>query len=297
LFVKPFKGDYMHAKKIQNVGIVSMLSLALALGVGVASSMSVGAQNQTNVGNDKLDPMHPAISSITSNSIILNIAPNTTREVLIDASTMVLKDGKFAGVSVLEVGDEVQVNPRITLPNGLEGHGASPAAPSQADPAIPDKSGQNGNANGSGQTRGNEGSTSHSTPAATPDLKSGIPPASTGASTKPGEGNTKGATPATLIWVTSGNDRLLGGVVHWAQNGTIVLNIPRVGYSEYVIHTSNATGYQKIASEGMAPEAANAADMKVGTPVVVLGSDGGPGNEGYFTANTILVLPASGKMR
>jgi hypothetical protein len=287
----------MDTKKARNAGIVSVLSLVLVLGAGIASSMSVGAQSQASMGNDKPDPMHPAISSISNNSITLNIAPNSTREVPIDASTVVLKNGVFGGVSVLQVGDEVQVNPKITLPNGLEGHGASPAAPSQADPAIPDKSGQNGNGSGSGQRRGNEGSTVHSTPAATPDLKNNVPPASTNASVKPGEGITKRATPATLIWVTSGNDRLLGGVVHWAQNGTIVLNIPRVGYSEYVIHASNATGYQKIASEGMAPEAANAADMKVGTPVVVLGSDGGPGNEGYFTANTILVLPASGKMR
>jgi hypothetical protein len=298
LFIEPCKGENMDTKKVRNAGIVSVLGLALALGAGFASSMSVGAQSQTNTGNDKPDPMHPAISSISDNSITINIAPNSTREVPIDASTVVLKDGVFAGVSVLQVGDEVQVNPRITLPNGLEGHSASPAAPSQADPAIPDKSGQTGNASGSGQSRGNEGSTVHSTPAATPDLKNSVPPASTNASAKPGEGNTKGATPAaTLIWVTSGNDKLLGGVVHWAQNGTVILNIPRVGYSEYVIHTSDATGYQKIASAGMAVEAANAADMKVGTSVVVLGSDGGPSNEGYFAAKAILVLPASGKMR
>lgn len=305
----------MDAKKVRNAGIVSVLSLALALGAGIASSMSAGAQSQTYVGNDKPDPSHPIVSSITGNSVILAVAPNTSREVRVDASTVVLKDGKFAGVSALEVGDKVQVNPRITLPSGLEGRDGSeghsvssavPAAPSQADPANPDKSGQSSGSNGSsgssGQPAGGEGSTSPTAPTAPLDPnnknKSAPSPSSSGGGQTADNGSVVVApSAATVIWVTSNDDQLLGGVVHWAQDGTAILNIPGVGYSEYVIHTSDATGYQKMASAGTAPEAANASDMKVGTSVVVLGSDGGPDNAGYFTAKAILVLPASGKLR
>lgn len=296
----------MDTKKVRNAGIVSVLSLALALGAGIASSMSVGAQSQPYVGNDKPDPSHPIVSSISGNSVVLNITPDSTREVLIDASTMVLKDGKFAGISSLQVGDRVQVNPRISLPSGLEGSSgasAAQAAPSQADPANPDKSqlgGSNGNAQG--QTDANTGSTSPNAPVAPldPNNKNNTtpPPPSSGGGQTADDGSVIGApSAANLIWVTSNNDQLLGGVVHWAQNGTAILNIPGVGYSEYVIHTSDTTGYQKMASAGTAPEAATAADMKVGTSVVVLGSDGAPDNAGYFTAKAILVLPASGKLR
>lgn len=296
----------MDTKKVRNAGIVSVLSLALALGAGIASSMSVGAQSQPYVGNDKPDPSHPIVSSISGNSVVLNITPDSTREVLIDASTMVLKDGKFAGMSSLQVGDRVQVNPRISLPSGLEGSSgasAAQAAPSKADPANPDKSqlgGSNGNAQG--QTDANTGSTSPNAPVAPldPNNKNNTtpPPPSSGGGQTADDGSVIGApSAANLIWVTSNNDQLLGGVVHWAQNGTAILNIPGVGYSEYVIHTSDTTGYQKMASAGTAPEAATAADMKVGTSVVVLGSDGAPDNAGYFTAKAILVLPASGKLR
>src|SRR6478609_7430413 len=134
LFLVWVKGENMDTKKVRNAGIVSVLSLALALGAGIASSMSVGAQSQPYVGNDKPDPSHPIVSSISGNRVILNITPDATREVLIDASTMVLKDGKFAGISSLQVGDRVQVNPRISLPSGLEGSSgasAAQAAPSQ----------------------------------------------------------------------------------------------------------------------------------------------------------------------
>ena len=296
----------MDAKKVRNAGIVSVLSLALALGAGIASSMSAGAQSQTYVGNDKPDPSHPIISSITGNSVILNITPDATREVRIDASTVVLKDGKFVGISALQVGDKVQVNPRISLPSGLEGSSggpAAPAAPSQANPANPNKPGLGGsNENRPSQPDANTGSTSPRTPAAPldPNNKNKIAPApssSGGGQTADNGSVVVAPSAATVIWVTSNDDQLLGGVVHWAQDGTAILNIPGVGYSEYVIHTSDTTGYQKMASAGTAPEAANASDMKVGTSVVVLGSDGGPDNAGYFTAKAILVLPASGKLR
>jgi len=295
----------MDVKKIRNAGIVSVLGLALALGGGIASSMSAGAQNQPYVGNDKPDPSHPVVSSISGNNLVLNITPDTTREVLVDASTVVVKDGKFAGISALQVGDRVQVNPGITLPNGLEGGSggsAAHAAPSQADPANPDKSQLGGsNENGQGQPDANTGTTSPSAPVAPldPNNKNTTtqPPSSGGGQTAD-DGSIIGApSAANVIWVTSNNDQLLGGVVHWAQNGTAILNIPGVGYSEYVIHTSDATGYQKMTSAGAATEAATAADMKVGTSVVVLGSDGAPDNAGYFTAKAILVLPASGKLR
>jgi len=295
----------MDAKKVRNAGIVSVLSLALALGAGIASSMSVGAQSQPYVGNDKPDPSHPIVSSISGNSVILNITPDATREVTVDASTIVLKDGKFAGISALQAGDRVQVNPRITLPNGLEGSSgpsASQTAPSQADPANPDKSQLGGsNGSGAGQALPGEGSTSNNAPVAPVDpnnKNSGSPPAPSGSGQVGGDGGA-GATPsaADMIWVTSNNEQLLGGVVHWAQNGTAILNIPGVGYSEYVIHTSGTTSYQGLSSPGAAPETANADDMKVGTSVVVLGSDGAPGNGGYFTAKAILILPVSGKLR
>jgi len=296
----------MDTKKVRNAGIVSVLSLALALGAGIASSMSVGAQSQPYVGNDKPDPSHPIVSSISGNSVILNITPDSTREVLIDASTMVLKDGKFAGISSLQVGDWVQVNPRISLPSGLEGSSgasAAQAAPSQADPANPDKSklgGSNGDAQG--QPDANAGATSPNAPVAPLDPNNknttAPPPPSAGGGQTADYGSVVGApSAANMIWVTSNSDQLLGGVVHWAQNGTAILNIPGVGYSEYVIHTSDTTGYQKMASAGTAPEAATATDMNVGTSVVVLGSDGAPDNAGYFTAKAILVLPASGKLR
>ncbi|MEP6775670.1 MAG: hypothetical protein ABJA50_08750 [Chloroflexota bacterium] len=296
----------MDAKKVRNAGMVSVLSLALALGAGIASSVSVGAQSQPYVGNAKPDPSHPIVSSISGNSVVLNITPDATREVLIDASTLVLKDGKFAGVSALQVGDRVQVNPRISLPNGLEGSSggsAAQAAPSQADPANPDKSQLGGsNGSGSGQPDAKTGATSPNAPVAPLDPNNknnnAPPPPSSGGGQTADDGSVVGAPAATnVIWVTSNNDQLLGGVVHWAQDGTAILNIPGVGYSEYVIHTSNSTGYQKMASAGTAPEAATAADMKVGTSVVVLGSDGAPDNAGYFTAKAILVLPASGKLR
>ena len=294
----------MDVKKVRNAGILSVLSLALALGVGIASSMSVGAQSQPYVGNDKPDPSHPIVSSISGNSVTLNITPDSTREVLVDASTIVLKDGKFAGISALQVGDRVQVNPRISLPNGLEGGSggsAAQAAPSQADPANPDKSQLGGsNANGQGQPDANAGATSPNAPTAPldPNNKNNTaPPPSAGGGQTADDGSVVGApSAANMIWVTSNNDQLLGGVVHWAQNGTAILNIPGVGYSEYVIHTSDTTGYQKMTSAGTAPEAATAADMNVGTSVVVLGSDGAPDNAGYFTAKAILILPASGKL-
>lgn len=307
----------MDTKKVRNAGFVSVLSLALALGAGIASSMSVGAQSQPYVGSDKPDPSHPIVSSITGNSVILNITPDSTREVLIDASTMVLKDGKFAGISALQAGDRVQVNPRITLPNGLEGRDGSEErsassvpsdAPSQSPAANPDKSGQSAGSNGSGgsdgssgQPAGGEGAVSPVPPVAPLDPKSKTNTASPAPSSQTQSGGDGGVvsapSAANVIWVTSNNDQLLGGVVHWAQNGTTILNIPGVGYSEYVIHTTDTTGYQKMASAGTAPEAATAADMKVGTSVVVLGSDGAPDKAGYFTAKAILVLPASGKLR
>ena len=296
----------MDTKKVRNAGIVSVLSLALALGAGVASSMSVGAQSQPYVGNDKPDPSHPIVSSISGNSVILNITPDATREVPVDASTIVLKDGKFTGISALQAGDRVQVNPRITLPNGLEGSSgpsASQAAPSQADPANPDKSQVGGsNGSGSGQPDANTGADSPNAPVALmdPNNKNNTtpPPPSSGGGQTADDGSVVGAPAATnMIWVTSNNDQLLGGVVHWAQNGTAILNIPGVGYSEYVIHTSSTTGYQGLSSPGAVPETASADDMKVGTSVVVLGSDGAPDNAGYFTAKAILILPASGKLR
>lgn len=296
----------MDAKKVRNAGIVSVLSLALALGAGIASSMSVGAQSQAYVGNDKPDPSHPIVSSISGTSVILNITPDSTREVLIDASTLVLKDGMFAGISALQVGDRVQVNPRVSLPNGLEGSSggsATQAAPSQADPANPDKSQLGGsNGSGAGQPDANTGPTSPNAPVAPldPNKKnnSAPPPPSAGGGQTADDGSVVGApSAANMLWVTSNNDQLLGGVVHWTQDGTAILNIPHVGYSEFVIHTSSSTGYQKMASPGTAPEAASTADMTVGTSVVVLGSDGAPDNAGYFTAKAILILPASGKLR
>lgn len=291
----------MDTKKVRNAGIVSVLSLALALGAGIASSMSVGAQSQPYVGNDKPDPSHPIVSSISGNSVILAITPNINREVLIDASTIVAKDGRFAGISVLQVGDKVQVDPRITLPNGLEGGNGASAASSQANPASTDTSQLGGSNGSSGDATGGQGSGSHSTPVAPLDpnnKNNNAPPSTTDTSQGGGDGGAAGVpSAANMIWVTSNNDQLLGGVVHWTQDGTAILNIPNVGYSEFVIHTSSSTGYQKMASPGTAPEAATAADMKVGTSVVVLGSDGAPDNAGYFTAKAILVLPASGKLR
>ena len=295
----------MDVKKVRNAGILGVLSFALALGGGLTSSLSAGAQSQTYVGNDKPDPSHPIVSSISGNSVTLNITPDSTREVPVDASTIVLKDGKFAGISALQVGDRVQVNPRISLPSGLEGGSgpsAAQAAPSQADPANPDKSQLGGsNANGQGQPDANTGAGSPNAPTVPldPNNKNNTtpPPPSAGGGQTADDGSVVGApSAANMIWVTSNNDQLLGGVVHWAQNGTAILNIPGVGYSEYVIHTSDTTGYQKMASAGTAPETATAADMNVGTTVVVLGSDGAPDNAGYFTTKAILILPASGKL-
>ena len=178
----------------------------------------------------------------------------------------------------------------------------SQAAPSQADPANPDKSQLGGsNENGQGQPDANAGTTAPNAPIAPldPNNKNNTaPPPSAGGGQTADDGSVVGApSAANVIWVTSNNDQLLGGVVHWAQNGTAILNIPGVGYSEYVIHTSDTTGYQKMTAAGTAPETATAVDMNVGSSVVVLGSDGAPDNAGYFTAKAILLLPASGELR
>jgi hypothetical protein len=305
----------MDAKKARNAGILGVLSLALALGGGLTGSMSAGAQSQTYVGNEKPDPSHPIVASISSDQVVLAITPDATREVRVDASTLVLKDGKFAGVSALEVGDRVQIDPSITLPNGLAGRdgseeqsapSAASQAPAQVPAANPDKAGQNAGSTGSGgssgQVAGGEGTTSPSAPEAPldPNNKNTTtsPPPSAGGGQTADDGSIIGApSAANVIWVTSDSDQVLGGVVHWEQNGTAILNIPGVGYSEYAIHTSDATSYQKMTSAGTAPEAATAADMKVGTSVVVLGRDNAPDNAGYFTAKAILILPDGGKLR
>jgi hypothetical protein len=293
----------MDAKKVRNAGLISVLSLALALGAGLASSMSVGAQGQTDTGNDKPDPSQPIVRSISGKSIVVAITPDYNSEVPVDASTLVVKDGKFASMSALKVGDKVQVDPRITLPNGLEGHGtssAAPQAPSQGDPSDPDKKlvDEGRTEEGSGQPDAPGGTALPNTPQNPEDPDK---PATNSPDTGllPGEGNGSAtASTVSVIWVTSSNsDQLLGGVVHWAQGDTAVLSLPGVAYSEYVIHTTSSTGYQKMLSAGATPSAVNASDLSVGSSVIVLGVDGGSDNAGFFTAKAVLVLPASGKLR
>lgn len=293
----------MDAKKIRNAGVISTLSLALALGLGFASSMSAGAQGNTATSNEKPDPAHPIVRSINGKSLVVAVTPDYNREVTVDASTLVVKDGKFTNISALKVGDVVQLDVHTSLPNGLEGHGtasAAPQAPAQPDdPANPDKSGDPGrNQDASGQPDAAGGTTAPNTSQAPPDpnhKENGVP---TDAAPLPGEGNAnQSSTAASVILVTSGSDVVYSGVVHWAQGDTIVLNTPNVAYSEYVIHTATNTGYQQLSSVGAAISSAKAADLKVGASVVVLGTDGGSSNPGFFTANAVLVVPSSMKLR
>jgi hypothetical protein len=291
---------------------IAALVMAIAFGAALTASTHAGAQANADTGNRKPDPAHPVVSAIKASSIVLATTPDTTAEVRIDASTLVVKDGRFASISALKVGDRVQVNPSVALPNGLEKKAASSAnAPSATQPAPqnptgdPDKNNPEQNRSPDpGPVGGENPSNSVGTsppaqnPTGDPD-KSAIEPAgSMPATTDAGSPvSAASGTTASLLWVSTTDDVLLSGVVRWVGGDTVIVHTPGVAYSEYAIHTTGATGYQRLTSPGASPTAGSSADVKVGTTLLILGQDGPVNNRGFFTTKAILLLPTSDKTR